>query len=46
MKVLQKAMQGAALQSQFPRPRVNGEGGFRGKGLSTPIVARPIVFTA
>ncbi len=35
-----KAVQGAALQTQFPRPRVSGEGG-QGERAGTLIVADP-----
>ena len=35
-----KAVQGAALQTQFPRPRVSGEGG-QGERAGTLIVGDP-----
>ena len=35
-----KAVQGAALQTQFPRPRVSGEGGW-GERAGTLIVGDP-----
>ena len=35
-----KAVQGAALQTQFPRPRVSGEGG-QGERAGTLIVVDP-----
>ena len=40
MPLFRQAVQGAALQTQFPRPRVNGEGGYRGKGHALHFFVR------